>query len=422
MGTRRAAAQHAQEHHAWPPRWLRWLPPALVVLTVVLDVLLPPHYTFGSLIAASVVLAALVYPVPAVALTGLVGIGALLALHALDGVVEMRLVGILLTLVVVTAVSAVLAAVRERARWRLSRVEAVAEAVQLALLRPLPARLGPLRLAGFYRAADDEALIGGDLYSVRPTPFGVRVVVGDVKGKGVGATGTVATVTAAFRESAMVQPRLDEVAERIETALDLDRADARAGEPGVGAGPSDPGAEVDRPETEEVFVTAVLLEFEDDGSAVRVLDRGHPPLLRLGPGGASELDAEYGVPLGFGELAGREPRTERFELAPGELLVAYSDGVTEARDAAGEFYPLAERLTERYGTGSRYVPPDPADVVTFLQADVASWAAGLADDMVVVVLRPEAGAVAGAGTGAGAAAGPGAAVGPGAGPGAAAPP
>jgi hypothetical protein len=54
----------------------------------------------------------------------------------------------------------------ERSSRRLERVQALADAAQRALLRPLPRRVGAVGMAGFYRAADAEALVGGDLYGV----------------------------------------------------------------------------------------------------------------------------------------------------------------------------------------------------------------------------------------------------------------
>lgn len=378
VGTGRAAAQRAaRTAQVWPPRWLRWLPPLLIAVALTLDATLPPTFTFGSLLAASVVLSALVYPVTGVVATGAVGIAALVTLHAAEGALYARIIGTIVTLAVVAIFAALLSAARVQALQRLSRVQTVAEVVQLALLRPLPTRIGPLRLAGCYRGADNDALIGGDLYSVRPTRFGTRVIVGDVKGKGIGATETVTTVISAFREAAVSCPGLAEIAERIESALALDRADAT-----TGASRADQSQE-----PEELFATAVLLEFSPDAATVRVLNRGHPPLLRLGPRGAAPLETENGVPLGFGELEPGHSRVSHFALDPDELLLAYSDGIIEARDRHGDFYPLADRLTTRFGSSP--TRNDPAEVISFLQADVAKWATALNDDMVAVALQPD---------------------------------
>ncbi|CAM5268625.1 Serine/threonine-protein phosphatase OS=Streptomyces tendae OX=1932 GN=GUR47_04840 PE=4 SV=1 [Streptomyces tendae] len=203
--------------------------------------------------------------------------------------------------------------VRRRAESRFRRVQAVAEAVQLALLRPLPARIGPLRLAGFYRAADDEALIGGDLYSVRPTPFGIRVIIGDVKGKGISATQTVATVISSFQEAALLQPSLSQVAERIDVALQLDRTTLRRSR-WVTAGRHH--ARGGRGAADEVFVTAVLLEFSADARTVRILDRGHQPVFTIRHGEAAVVEGEHSLPLGMSDLLTAPPRTVTLTLTP----------------------------------------------------------------------------------------------------------
>ncbi|MET9776450.1 PP2C family protein-serine/threonine phosphatase [Streptomyces sp. NPDC006367] len=372
------------EQHAWPPRWLRWVPPALVVATLVLDQATPQRYFFGSLLAASVVLALFTYPPLGVLATGAAGCLLLAGTQAVDDYIGPMTVVALIDLGAVTLLSAALCVVRRRAESRLRRVQAVAEAVQLALLRPLPSRIGPLRLAGFYRAADDEALIGGDLYSVRPTPFGIRVIVGDVKGKGVSATQTVSTVISSFQEAALLHPSLYEVAERIDVALQLDR-DNPPMEPMGDGQPALSSAQPPGP-ADEVFVTAVLLEFSADARTVRVLDRGHQPLLTIRRGTVSVVEDDPGLPLGMGDLMVTPPRTVTHTLDPGDILIAYSDGVTEARDDAGTFYPLRERLHDHCAGASRPVAPD--GLITFVEEDVARWAPVLCDDLVAIAFQP----------------------------------
>ncbi|GAB2775891.1 PP2C family protein-serine/threonine phosphatase [Streptomyces daliensis] len=396
MGTGRAVV-HLRAPK-WPPAWFGLLPPVLIVLAVTLEEAAPPKYFFGSLLSAAVLLAALLYRPLGTAAMGALCVLVLAALDISQGsAYDPHIVGSLVTLLVVAGLVTLLSVARERTVRQLTQVRAVAQAAQLALLRPLPERIGPVRVAGFYRAADDEALIGGDLYSVRQTPYGVRVLVGDVRGKGIGATGTVATIMASFREAAVTCEDLAEVAGRIEMAMALDREDATppggAGPPGDGALPQDTGPD------DELFATAVLMEFPGDAEEVRVLDRGHPPLLRLAPDGATPLTATPGLPLGLGDLSEGTERAEGFPMPVGDMLVAYSDGVTEARGRDGAFYPLRQRLNDHFcrpadepgGSGGSGCFEGrgtvPAEIVTFLQDDVARWAPTIGDDMVVVVLR-----------------------------------
>ena len=74
-------------------------------------------------------------------------------------------------------------------------------------------------VAARYEAAQADAFIGGDLYAVQDTPHGVRLVVGDVRGKGMGAVEAVAVVIGAFREAAEQEATLEAVAQRLERAL-----------------------------------------------------------------------------------------------------------------------------------------------------------------------------------------------------------
>src|SRR5690349_9710114 len=72
VGAGRAALEHRQwdEQHPWPPRWLRWGPPALIVATLAIDQLTPPRYPLGPMLSASVVLSLFTYPPAGVLATG----------------------------------------------------------------------------------------------------------------------------------------------------------------------------------------------------------------------------------------------------------------------------------------------------------------------------------------------------------------
>jgi hypothetical protein len=78
----------------------------------------------------------------------------------------------------------VLYSTRQRAAWTQALVRAV-EAAQQAILRPVGPRIGAVSIAVGYRSATTHALIGGDLYDFTNTAFGVRILIGDVRGKGL---------------------------------------------------------------------------------------------------------------------------------------------------------------------------------------------------------------------------------------------
>ncbi|MFB6890942.1 PP2C family protein-serine/threonine phosphatase [Kitasatospora sp. NPDC056327] len=253
----------------------------------------------------------------------------------------------------------VLIAARER---ELFQVRTVAEAAQRALLRPPPERIGPLRLAVRYVAAAAEARIGGDLYEVARTPFGIRILLGDVQGHGLPAVETAADVLGAFRTAARTEPDLARLAERLDAALADRPADGR-------------------------FVTAVLLDVDHREGTARLVNCGHPhPLLRRA-GRVTELaPARHAPPLGLLGLAGDGGyQAEPLDPHPGDLLVLYTDGVSEARDPAGAFYPLSARL-------ARFPAGTPDDLLDALLTDLAAWvspAGGLADDAAALAVHWE---------------------------------
>jgi hypothetical protein len=151
---------------------------------------------------------------------------------------------------------------------KLADVTSVAEVVQRALLPPLPGRVGPLELEMVYLAAAAEARVGGDLYEVARTPFGIRLIVGDARGKGLEAVETAAEVLGVFREVAREVYTLAEAARRIDASL---------------------ARRLDASQAEE-FVTAVLAEIDPCAGSLTVYNCGHPPPLLLSPGGGDSRE------------------------------------------------------------------------------------------------------------------------------------
>ncbi|XDV69028.1 PP2C family protein-serine/threonine phosphatase [Streptomyces sp. R33] len=295
----------------------------------------------------------------------------------------------LATVAVVALLSVVIAWVRRRRDAQLVSVRTVAEAAQMAVLPPVPERVGPVRCAGLYRAAQRGTLVGGDLYDVRVGPYGVRALVGDVQGHGLAAVGTVAALLGAFREGVLDDPELAGVAARLDRRLLADTAGATGAAESAGSagsmGPAGPGdATVEHP---ELFATALLLEFPPGLDLVRIVSCGHPPALLLRAATVSEVAVEPGPPLGLG-LAGADLAVVAdVRLLPGDRLLVHTDGVTEARDAAGDFYPLAARIP--------VLAKDPAGLVEAVWQDLVAFTdGGPRDDVAVLVLSLPDGAAA----------------------------
>ncbi|WP_229070156.1 PP2C family protein-serine/threonine phosphatase [Actinoplanes sp. DH11] len=92
------------------------------------------------------------------------------------------------------------------------------------------------------------------------------------------------------------------------------------------------------------FVTALLAELDMATGAYRRISAGHPPELFLRDGRALPfLRTPNALPLGLGHMIRRPPQVIEVQLEPGDTLVLYTDGITEARDAAGALFGV-ERL------------------------------------------------------------------------------
>lgn len=208
------------------------------------------------------------------------------------------------------------AALRERREERLQRMTVIAETAQRAVLRSMPTAIGSVGLAARYVSAAAEALVGGDLYEVAETPFGVRVIVGDVRGKGLEAVQTAATVLGAFRAAAFTEPDPGALAMRIDETMSRILGD-------------------------EEFVTAIVGQFQ--GDRVTLANCGHHPPLFLQSGQATTVDTgEPTVPLGLGSV----PTLSEHPWPRGARMLFYTDGLVEARDDRGEFFALDEYAAE----------------------------------------------------------------------------
>lgn len=257
--------------------------------------------------------------------------------------------------VLATAVAAFVGNVRQRQTERLAELSQLASVAQQAVLRPIGGQLGSLVIAGRYISASAAADIGGDLYEALDTPFGFRMIIGDVRGKGLDAVRLASNVLGAYR---YVAHERNDLATLIS---DLDRAVARS----FG---------------DEDFVTAVLVE--ERGGTATIVNCGHPPPLLLRRGEVIPLDPPTASPpLGFKPVVC--PRAERLE--PGDRLLFYTDGLAEAR-RDGQFFPTAERAWGLLGHGTV------ADGLASLESALIDWVQGSLDDDIALVLMEYTGA------------------------------
>ncbi|WP_433447799.1 PP2C family protein-serine/threonine phosphatase [Streptomyces sp. CA-142005] len=356
-GARGAVRRRAAGQPAAGPHLLPVLPVLVVAVVALVGAALGGGAIWLPLLATGPALAAATNEPRGVLWVGPFAMATGAALGIGYGVPAGELAAVLSALLAVTGASGLAGALRGRRERVLAAVRSVAEAAQHALLQPVPDTVGPFQVAVRYSAAAAEARIGGDLYALVATPHGIRLIVGDVRGKGLPAVGTAALVLGVFREAAHDEPDLLAVVARIERSL------AR------NLGPDD-------------FVTAVVAGYPRSGD-LEIVNCGHaPPLLVSASGEVGAVESDHPAPpLGLRALSGQVPRLQRLPFAVGDQLLLYTDGVTEARDHARAFYPLAEGV-------ARHVCDEPARTLTALHDELLAHVGGrLHDDAALLLLK-----------------------------------
>lgn len=348
----------------------RALPGALLVLGLVLELATPPNVTVSAPFAAAPLAAAALLSLRGTVATGIASFGAVVLitwLHDATGPdIEPQARSVTIGTVAVLAVG--VNYVLRRSDEQLASARVVAEAVQLAVLPTPPTRVADFAIATRYRAAQAGTRVGGDFYAVEETPYGVRLLIGDVRGKGLGAVEAVVIVVGAFREAAEQEESLSGVAGR------LDRALQREGRRQLGTARF------------EGFTTAVLAEIplRQDHCVVRIVNRGHPGPVLLHRGRTTLLEpTEPALPLGMTELGVWPDETDEVPFPPGAQLLLYTDGLSEARNADRVFYDPAARLSRSYFA-------HPEELLETVLIDVADHTGGeQVDDMALLAVAHE---------------------------------
>jgi serine phosphatase RsbU (regulator of sigma subunit) len=288
-----------------------------------------------------------------------VGIGVLASVTTLGtgllrGSLSQPLIGVI-GIAIATAGAVAVAVVRQSQYSRYAELSRLAEIAREAVLRPIGPQIGRLAVAGRYVSASAAAGVGGDLYEALDTRFGVRMIIGDVRGKGIDAVRLASIVLGAYRHVAYEQQDLRSV------VTDLDKAVSRS----IG---------------DEDFVTAAIVE--ERGGTLTVVNCGHPAPLLLRRGRAIVLEPDSPKPpLGLSPLV--ETRVEHLE--PGDRLLLYTDGLAEAR-RNGEFFPTVDRAWGLLGHGTV------EHGLSSLESALAAWVRGRFDDDIAMILLEYTGA------------------------------
>jgi serine phosphatase RsbU (regulator of sigma subunit) len=195
---------------------------------------------------------------------------------------------------------------------------------------------------------------GGDIYDVISTEFGLRLMIGDVMGTGVPASETGAEILSAWRAIAATEPTLAGAAVRLHGQV-----------------------------TPERFVTALLVNF-DGGEWAEFVCCGHPPPLLLRADSATFVDMyEAAPPLGLLDMGEGWCTPGTFRFTGPDRLLLYTDGVSEARDSTGAFFPLAEHARD-----AARACDDDDELLDDLMSRLNAHARRTLDDVLMMTIRP----------------------------------
>ncbi|MET8908327.1 PP2C family protein-serine/threonine phosphatase [Micromonospora sp. NPDC004551] len=245
----------------------------------------------------------------------------------------------------------------------------LARVLQNSLLPPDLPPLPGMTLAGGYRAAGDSLRIGGDFYDLFPTSDGGLFALGDVCGKGVGAAVLTGRVRQSLQTLRLVEQRPRELMDLLNRAL-LDAPDAS------------------RRAQFTTLLLGALTREPDGGLLVRVAGGGHPAPLVVRTDGRIEPVRVGGMPVGA-LCAARFVEAE-VRLAPGDLLVAYTDGVTEAPGGPTRLEMFGDARLRRALASGAGLPP-PALIDRLLQL-VDEWLGGQVHDDIAMLVVAAGGA------------------------------
>jgi serine phosphatase RsbU (regulator of sigma subunit) len=221
-------------------------------------------------------------------------------------------------------------------------------------LPPLTAATDAFVLAGMLEPSDD---VGGNAFDYALSEHTVSLSIFDAMGHGISAALMAAAALAGYRSARRDECGVSDEARAIDHVIST----------------TFPGS---------AFVTGILAELDLASGCLRYVNAGHPPPLLLRDGKViKELTGGHRVPfgLGAGELTVAEEKLE-----PGDWLALYTDGVVEARDAAGGWF--GEELLRHFLTGEMAASPPPAETVRRLTQAVLRHQGGLLQDDATILL------------------------------------
>jgi PAS domain S-box-containing protein len=243
----------------------------------------------------------------------------------------------------------------------------IARVLQRSLLPPHLPEIPGVEVGAEYLSVEETSEVGGDFYDlINTVEDGWVCAIGDVRGKGVEAASVTALARYTIRAVTLKNDRPSEILAALNEAML-------------------------RQLSEDRFCTAACVRLEPlDGSAgvgVDVSRAGHPPPLLVRPEGTVEEVGLSGRALGV--FPDAELGDASLRLMPGEALVLYTDGVTEARSSGGDFFS-EDRLRRLL---SSCAGCDAATLAARIKGVVLDFQEGYPrDDLAILVLRARDGA------------------------------
>ncbi|WP_439382858.1 PP2C family protein-serine/threonine phosphatase [Amycolatopsis lexingtonensis] len=249
---------------------------------------------------------------------------------------------------------------REAAEQERDRVQRLARTLQQTLLPPALSEVPGMEVAAYYHPASADE-VGGDFYDLFPlTGDTWGFFLGDVSGKGAAAAVVTSMARYTLRAAAVYAPDPASALTSLNTVLHREYR---------GADPR--------------YCTVVHGRVRPDGggAAVTLATGGHPPALLIRADATSEF-----LPVPGGQLVGALPAarftTVDVRLAPGDTLLLYSDGLTEARTNGRTRYSEERLRTHLTGLAPTTAPA----VVTAVTELLAGFGDGVDDDTALLAL------------------------------------
>jgi sigma-B regulation protein RsbU (phosphoserine phosphatase) len=225
--------------------------------------------------------------------------------------------------------------------------------------RLLPAAMPVIEGLDVAAATRPARHVGGDYYDILPLPGGEQLCcVADVSGKGIAASLLMSNFQASLRAFASAGLPLGDVATRMNALMHASTAANK-------------------------YVTAIFLAVNPASRECRVVNAGHNDGVLLRADGSVERWKAAGLAIGL--MAGRTYTATESRLGPGDVVVLYSDGVTEANDPAENEYGI-ERLIELMREHAAWDAAALVDAI-YRSVDAFAGTAPQYDDITAMVIR-----------------------------------